>query len=241
MPLSPLFDLHTHTVASGHAYGTLQENLREAATRGLYALGTSDHSPGMPGGTDPAFFDNYKILPRELFGVRLLRGMEANITDYDGTVDGGIVMAHLDYVIASLHSHCIKPGSVEDNTRAVIGAMKNPHVKIIGHPDDARYPLDLRRVAEAARDEGVALELNNSSLRPTSSRKNGPVLERQLAKEIMAAGAKAVIGSDAHIWCDIGNFEEVLTMLEELHFPEELVLNESREGLEWILRKRESD
>lgn len=130
--MRPLFDLHTHTVASGHAYGTLQENLREAAARELYALGTSDHSPGMPGGTDPAFFDNYKILPRELFGVRLLRGMEANITDYDGTVDGGLIMANLDYVIASLHSHCIKPGSVEDNTRAVIGAMKNPHVKIIG-------------------------------------------------------------------------------------------------------------
>lgn len=238
MPVKALFDLHTHTVASGHAYSTLQENLREARKKGLLAMGTSDHSPGMPDGTNRAFFENYKILPHEVDGVRLLRGMEANITDYDGTVDGGLVMRDLDYVIASLHSHCIKAGSVEDNTRAVIGAMKNPYVKIIGHPDDGRYPLNLDRVAEAAAAEGVALELNNSSLRPSCSRKNGPVLERALARAIMTHHAKAVMGSDAHIWLDIGNFKECMAMAEELHFPEELLLNTSMEGLQFLLRKR---
>lgn len=238
MPVRPLFDLHTHTTASGHAYSTLQENLREAGAKGLLAMGSSDHSPGMPDGTNRAFFENYKILPREVGGVRLLRGMEANITDYDGTVDGGLVMRELDYVIASLHSHCIRAGSVEENTRAVIGAMKNPWVKIIGHPDDGRYPLDLDRVAEAAAAEGVALELNNSSLRPSCSRKNGPVLERALAQAIMRARARAVMGSDAHIWCDVGNFKECTAMLEELHFPEELLLNETMEGLDFLLRRR---
>lgn len=235
----PLFDLHTHTVASGHAYSTLLENLRVAKERGLTALGTSDHSPGMPGGTHMAFFDNYVILPREVDGVRLLRGMEANIIDYEGAVDGGPVMEKLDYVIASLHSHCLKAGSVEDNTRAVIGAMRNPSVKILGHPDDGRYPLDLPRVAEAAAEMGVALELNNSSLRPTCTRKDGPVHERELAREILRTGAAAVMGSDAHVWCDVGNFTDCLRMLEEIGFPEERLLNMSEEGLAFLLRKRE--
>lgn len=239
MPVKPLFDLHTHTIASGHAYSTLKENIEEARAKGLLALGTSDHSPGMPGGTVPEFFANYKILPREVGGVRLLRGMEANITDYEGTVDGGLVMKDLDYVIASLHSHCIRAGSVEDNTRAVTGAMKNPYVKIIGHPDDGRYPLDLDRVAEAAAELGVALELNNSSLRPSSSRKDGAVHERELARAMMAHRVRAVMGSDAHIWCDVGNFAECAAMIEELRFPEELLLNQTMEGIAYLLRRRD--
>lgn len=238
MRLTPLFDLHTHTVASGHAYSTLQENLREAKRKGLRALGTSDHSPGMPHGTDRTFFENLRILPREVDGVRLLRGMEANITDYDGTVDGGTVMEELDYIIASLHSHCIRAGSVEDNTRAVVGAMKNPHVKIIGHPDDGRYPLQIPAVVAAAKDAGVALELNNSSLRPTCQRKNGPALERELAEEIMRQGALAVMGSDAHIWCDVGRFDECLAMLDDLRFPEALLLNCREDALSFLTRRR---
>ena len=238
MSIKPVFDLHTHTVASGHAYGTLLENLTEAKRKGLLAMGTSDHTPGMIHTTNKAFFENYKILPREVDGVRLLRGMEANITDFDGTVDGGQVMREMDYVIASLHSPCIKSGTMEENTRAVIGAMKNPWVKIIGHPDDARYPLDIEQVVKAAVEYGVALELNNSSLRPTCTRKNGPVLERLLAETIMKYGAKAVMGSDAHVWCDVGNFTECIRMLEEIHFPKELLLNQSLAGLDILLRKR---
>ena len=48
-----LFDLHTHTVASGHAFSTLKENIEEAAAKGLKAMGTSDHYSAMPGSAQP--------------------------------------------------------------------------------------------------------------------------------------------------------------------------------------------
>ncbi len=32
--MKPLFDLHTHTIASGHAYSSLKENIEAAAERG---------------------------------------------------------------------------------------------------------------------------------------------------------------------------------------------------------------
>lgn len=35
------FDMHTHTVASGHAFSTFKENVEEAAGKGLFALGMS--------------------------------------------------------------------------------------------------------------------------------------------------------------------------------------------------------
>ena len=57
------------------------------------AMGTSDHCPSMPGPIEKTFFENYRIFPDSVDGVRLLKGMEANIMDFDGNLDGGQVMA----------------------------------------------------------------------------------------------------------------------------------------------------
>ena len=43
-------DLHTHTIASGHAYNTIREMARAAADKGLKALGITEHAlPSSPG------------------------------------------------------------------------------------------------------------------------------------------------------------------------------------------------
>ena len=54
------FDMHTHTTASGHAFSTFKENVEEAAAKGLFALGMSDHAPAMPGSAHPIYFTNFK-------------------------------------------------------------------------------------------------------------------------------------------------------------------------------------
>jgi len=136
-------DVHTHTVASGHAYSTIIENARVAKEKGLELLGMSDHAPALPGSAYIFAINNLKILPDVIEGVRVLKGVEANIINYKGDIDlWPKEVANLDYVIASLHIPCINPGSKSENTNAIIGAMKNPAVKIIGHPDDDRYPKD---------------------------------------------------------------------------------------------------
>ena len=43
-----LLDLHTHTIASGHAYNTLYEMAQAAADKGLSLYGCSEHAPAMP-------------------------------------------------------------------------------------------------------------------------------------------------------------------------------------------------
>ena len=45
-------DLHTHTVASGHAYSTVQEMAKAAADKGLKLLGITEHAQGIPGTCD---------------------------------------------------------------------------------------------------------------------------------------------------------------------------------------------
>lgn len=82
-----LVDLHTHTVASGHAYSTITENAQAASNRGLKLLGMIEHGPSMPGAPDLYHFGNLSILPEELFGVKILPGVEANIINYEGELD----------------------------------------------------------------------------------------------------------------------------------------------------------
>ena len=82
-----LFDLHTHTVASGHAFSTLKENIEEAAAKGLKAMGMSDHYSAMPGSAQPIYFTNFKSIKEKIMGVRIFTGMEANIVDLEGKLD----------------------------------------------------------------------------------------------------------------------------------------------------------
>ena len=142
MELRALMDLHTHTLASGHAYSTLKENLEEAKKMGLEVLGTSEHARMMPGTAPLIYFQNFKVIPKEVDGVRLVNGIEANIFDEHGSIDvEEPILSKMDYIIASLHTPCIANLGIVKNTAALVGAAENPNVTVIGHPDDDRYPI----------------------------------------------------------------------------------------------------
>lgn len=80
-------DTHTHTLASTHAYSTAQEMVTAAKEKGLYAIALTDHAYRMPGAPGEWFFENLHAIPPTLYGVRVLRGMEANVIDFDGNLD----------------------------------------------------------------------------------------------------------------------------------------------------------
>lgn len=229
-------DLHTHTAACDHGYSTLKENIDAAKEAGLACLGLSEHGPVAPGSPRPVFFRNYKCIPREYGSLRLLCGVEANIMDYDGKLDmEQDLLERMDYVIASMHISCVKPGTCRENTRASIRAMENPCVRILGHPDDSRFPLDYEELVKAAGREGVALELNNSSLNPQNVRQNGRENIRTLLRNCQKYGVPIVMGTDSHICYTVGKFEESLKLLDEMEFPEELVLNADLENIRKIV------
>ncbi len=233
-----IIDLHTHTLSSGHAYSTLKENIEQGAEAGLKVIGTSDHAPMMPSSARKIFFENYKVIPKEIRGIRILKGIEANILDYNGSIDvESPLLENVDYIIASLHSPCIKSGSIDENTNALIGAMKNPYIKIIGHPDDSRYILDYDRLVKAAQTYQTALELNNSSLHPGSTRINGRENARRMLKKCKEYQVKIIIGSDSHICYDVGNFEEAYKLIDEVEFPGELMINTGIDKLSYVLNR----
>lgn len=223
--MKDVLDVHTHTTASGHAYSTLRENISAAKRAGLELVGITDHAPKMPGSCHDFYFLNVDAIPRDAYGIKLIIGAELNILDYSGSTDlPAQILRKLDYAIASLHNPCIDPGSVEENTAAIIGAMKNPHVVIIGHPDNPKYPVDFDKIASAAKENRVLLEINNSSYS-----RGYRVGSQDKAKIMLAAcqkyNAAVIMGSDAHIDFEVGNHKFSQEVIAENNFPEELVVN----------------
>lgn len=224
-------DIHCHTVSSGHAYSTLEENVSAAVEKELKLLAITDHAPAMPGGAHLFHFYNLRILPDYIKGVRILKGAEVNIVDYNGKIDlDDDVLDNLQFVIASLHPPCIEFGSVTENTNAIIGAMENKKVHVIGHPGDTRYNFHIEEVVAASKSTNTVLEINNSSLKPTSFRPGGDIMIRKIIEECIVQNVPLIMGSDAHFSGDVGNFSESLALLKKLGFPEENTLNRSADN-----------
>ena len=136
-------DLHTHTIASGHAYNTRNEMIEAASAKGLEVYAITEHAPAMPGSCNEMYFINYRVLPRKHGDMTIFYGAELNITDYEGNVDlPDPILKEMDLTLASIHMPCFRSGSKKENTTAYMGAMKNPYVNLIAHPDDARFPID---------------------------------------------------------------------------------------------------
>lgn len=229
--MKTLLDVHTHTIASGHAFSTLQEMALAASGKGLQLLGITEHAPGIPGTCAPIYFRNLHVVPRKMFGVELLLGAELNIIDYKGSVDlGEEYFPMLDLKIAGIHSLCYTPGTISQNTEAMIGAIRNPHVNIISHPGDGTALIDFEPVVLAAKEHHTLLEINNSSLNPIRKKESARDNNLTILRLCKRHEVPVVLGSDAHISFDIAQYDHLYELLQETEFPEGLILNDKVEG-----------
>lgn len=230
-------DTHTHTIVSGHAYSTILENIKWAEEKGLKLLATTDHGPAMPGGPHLFYFGNLKVLPREINGVMHLRGCEANIIDFYGNIDitEKLLKDRLDIVIASLHDVCIKPGSKEQNTEAFLKVMDNPYVDIIGHAGNPAFPIDAEALVKKAKEKNKLIEINNGSFNSRPGCIENCTKIARLCKEY---GVQVILGSDAHIYSQIGIFTKAEEVLEAVNMPKELVVNTEKGKLIKYLKNK---
>lgn len=230
-------DLHIHSVASNHAYSTIKEIAEAASIKGLAMIAITDHGPKMPDGPHYYYFGNLHAIPKTLFGVRVLKGIEANVLDWDGNLDLDVErLGKLDVVAAGFHTYCFPGGTVEDNTQAMINVMAGGLVDIIVHPGNPEFMVEPAAVVRAAGQYGVALEINNSSLGGSRKGSYGNCLE--IARHAAREGISVVVGSDAHWAGNVGNFEQALELLLKAGIREEQVLNTSVEKIENFLAGR---
>ena len=214
-------DLHTHTIASGHAKNTIKEMVESARSRGLKLYGITDHGVTMPGTCNEEYFSNL-----------------CNDIDYDGSVDMPEEdLKKMDLTIASIHNTIgYTPGTKEQNTSAYIGAMKNPYVNIIGHPDDGRIEIDYEKLVLASKEYKTLLELNNNSI-SCGFRLNARENDIKMLKLCKKYEVPIVIGSDAHNTDNISKNSDALELVKETGFDKNMILNYNLELLKTYLNK----
>lgn len=229
-------DTHTHTVLSGHAHSTLLENAAAAAQKGLKGFVMTDHGPNLPGACPEFNLATYPFLPSHIKGVRIYPGVESNIIDFSGAID--VQEKHLaftDYVIAGLHEVVMKPGTKQQNTQAVIGALSNPYVDIIAHPDNAAYALDYEAVVKEAAKQNKLLEVNNHSFVYRKGGVANAAIYLPLCKKY---GVRVAVSSDAHFALNMGKHDLAVSIIKEHGFPEELVVNLTIQRFESYIAER---
>lgn len=231
-------DLHIHTTASGHAYSTLAEVVEAAVAKGLKLIAITDHGPMMPGGPHEYYFGNLKVLPEYIKGLRVLKGIEANIL-----LDGGLDLAepllkNLDFVAAGIHDDVgYDDYKKADLTEAMVKAINNPLVQMVTHPDNVALPVDLREVVKAAAENNVILELNASSFdKDRLGRRGNPERISEMCRLAMEYKAPLCLNSDAHYVDDVGNIKNLLPILKNIGLKEEDVLNLSVGKTEEFIR-----
>jgi DNA polymerase (family X) len=198
--------LHCHTPYSDGS-NTVEQLALACRDAGYRYVGITDHSQAAAyaGGLRPDDLERQAgeidAVNQRLEGIRVLKGVEADILQ-DGRIDfEDAVLARLDFVIASVHTR-FNMGEREMTAR-MLAAMDNPHLTIIGHPTGRLllsrdpYGLDLDAVIEKAAATGVALEINADPHRLD--------LDWRAVRQARARGVAISIGADAHSVAGIGN------------------------------------
>jgi len=192
-------DLQLHTTWSDGRPSVLE--LAEAArARGYAYIAVTDHSKsatiakGMSEERVLEMLEDVTAVNARLPGLRVFAGCEVDIR-----ADGGLdypddLLARLDLVQISVHSRFKM--TREEMTARIVRAVRHPRVHILGHPtgrllgERAPYEVDLEAILLAARDAGIAIEINASPQRLDLND-----LAARRAKEL---GIPIVISTDAH-------------------------------------------
>ena len=192
-------DLHAHTNWSDGRH-TLQDIVDAAKTEGFEYFAITDHSVSstVANGLDQKRLLEQMAQVRELDakieGITILAGSEVDIRR-DGELDfPDEILAQLDIVVASVHSHFALTEA--EMTKRIIRAIENPFVNIIGHPTGRMlgrrpmYPLNIEEVIEAAAENSTVLEINGSPHRLD--------LDPQFVRIAKSASVLLAVNTDAH-------------------------------------------
>ncbi len=252
-------DFHCHTIASHHAMNTIEEMLRQADRMGMQAIAITDHCPGVDNffwlianepkkanwknlikGPDIHYVKTFtnRYQPPEDIQAKLFKGLECNILQEgaSGTDVPDILSADLDLIIASIHPliHLFNSKDKSLVTERVLMAMEDP-IDVIGHPFRRGFNPDIEALVTMASEKGIALELNNASLRLVKSESRLLIDMLRLSKE---KHCRISLASDAHCTNELGLDESIVPLLDETAFPEELIVNRNFESARAFVDER---
>ena len=192
-------DLHAHTDWSDGRY-TLQEMVAAAKAEGFAYFAITDHSVSstVANGLDQrrllTQIAQVRELDAKIEGIKVFAGSEVDIRQYGELDFPDEILAQLDIVVASVHSHFTLTEA--EMTKRLIRAIENPFVNIIGHPTGRMlgrrpmYPLNIEEIIAAAAENSTVLEINGSPSRLD--------LDPKFVRMAKSAGVLLSMNTDAH-------------------------------------------
>jgi histidinol phosphatase-like PHP family hydrolase len=219
-------DFQMHSVWSDGAE-TLESIVEACIARGHQCAGITDHSYGLPiaGGMTMAQAAEQHAeidrLNRAYKGrFRIFKGIEANIRT-DGTVDmEPDELRQFEFVVASPHSLLRK---TIDQTARMTGAVSQPGVCILGHPQGRRFNVrpgvgaDWDRVFEIAARRQVAIEIDGSWDRQD--------VHYELAARALEHGCVFALDSDAHSHPELDFIDISIAHARLAGIPQDRIVN----------------
>lgn len=230
-------DTHTHTNATGHAFSSLLENVKEAKRKNLKGICITDHGPARPDSPSIEYFKMLasRYLPSEIDGVRIFTGVELNIISDDGDVDlPDSILKNLDFNIIAFHNQTpYSSNSIIKNTKSMIKTLEKKYIKGVAHPGDPYFPyeINLEDVVKAAANLGKFLELNNNVLKRGERWIN---YYKEMLYLCEKYNVNIFISSDAHFSYYIGDFSVAFEVIKE--FNDLKIINKSLEEFEKLLK-----
>lgn len=234
-------DLHIHTSANPHAYSTLEENIRSAQAKGMKVIAITNHGPALQDSPHWWSLVNMRVIPEYVGDLRVLKGVETNIIDENGNFDiNQRIYDVMDVILCGLHTVEAygDPTYILRNTKAVINMIRSQKIDIMVHLGNPQFPLEYELIIEEAVKAGVAIEINNSSLK--GSRKGSQENCKKILELCKKHNALVSLGTDSHISYDIGEFQEADRLISEVGYPVEKIINYSVENLEKFLENRKN-
>lgn len=236
-----IYDHHTHTVYS-HGRGSIEDNVKVAASKGLKSIAITDHGPGhltygLKMSNVPEMRKEIERLSHIYPDVKVLLGVEANtlrVTPYLDLTEED--KEQFDILLAGYHFGIFKAGMIPNyisnhtglftgdgsslmvhNTNMILNALYENEVDILTHPGD-KGPFDIHDIARACEDTGTMVEINGKH-------KHLTVEEIKIASKF---DIRFVIGSDAHTPEKVGEFKEPLIRALKAGLEPERIVNIER-------------
>lgn len=234
-------DTHVHSIASGHAFNTINEIMTFANRKNMELVCITEHGPSMKGAPHTEYFEMVAEVPLKFDNCICLMGCECNIIDQHGHLDlDDKFLKDLDVVLIGLDRLTPYPehSTKEMNTSAVINAMKNPYADIVAHPYRENFPVDIEVVVKAAAQYKCMLELNCRIFSKASNVDALTEVYSKMLKLCVEYGVPVVIGTDAHIAFGIGDASSLNPVKKSIDIQNEIIVNTSKAFVKLLLRKR---
>jgi DNA polymerase (family X) len=233
--------LHVHSTYSDGT-GTLEEMIEAAVRLGYKYVGISDHSKsafyarGLSESDIARQHEELAGVQKRFPQIRIFKGIESDIL-VDGSLDyDRSTLAGFDFVIGSIHSRFnMTEGEM---TARVIRAIENPYLTVLGHPTGRlllsrdSYPLDVRKVIDAAAANNAALEINGHPHRLE--------LDWRFGRYAAEKGAMLSVNPDAHNPAALSDVNNGIGIARKSWLGREQILNcRDAEGfLQFTLSRR---